>query len=99
VYDFLDQYVDDAEAEEMLEIFCNEQMPYFPFVTASGAVTELRRKKPFLILAILTVSCRHDLVRQSSMAKAIRELVSRKLLNHSEPSLDVLQGLMVYLAW
>jgi hypothetical protein len=83
----------------MLEIFRKEQMPYFPFVTASGTVTDLRRKKPFLLLAILTVSCRHDLVRQSSMAKAIREIVSRKLLNHSEPSLDALQMMMVYLAW
>ncbi|KIW70231.1 hypothetical protein, variant [Phialophora macrospora] len=85
----------------MLDVFRNELTPHFPFVVVSPWVTfsDLRASKPFFLLAVLMITCRHDIPRQGAIAKAMREVISQRLLIKNEQSLDLLQGMLFYLAW
>jgi len=99
---WIDQFItSDSEAEMMLQSFCSEMAPLFPFVVILPSMTfiELRDKKPFLLLAILMLGFRHDQVRQTAIAKKIREIISYNVLIKGEQSLDILQCLLVYLNW
>jgi hypothetical protein len=100
--DYVDQFVkSEDEAHLMLDVFRNELTPHFPFVVVSPWVTfsDLRARKPFFLLAVLMISCRHDIPRQGAIAKAIREIISQRMLIKNEQSLDMLQGMLFYLAW
>ncbi|EHY57189.1 Transcription factor opdL [Exophiala dermatitidis] len=98
----LEQHIkDETEAQLILDAFRNDMAPFFPFVVIPPAMTvdQLKRKNPFLLLSAMMVGCRHDKVRQMAMAKAFRELVSHRILVKGEQSLDLLQSLLVYIAW
>ncbi|KAL2428740.1 hypothetical protein ABEF95_006154 [Exophiala dermatitidis] len=92
---------DETEAQLILHAFRNDMAPFFPFVVIppTMSIDQLKRKSPFLSLSAIMVGCRHDKVRQMAMAKAFRELVSHRILVKGEQSLDLLQGLLVYIAW
>ena len=85
----------------MLEIFRNELTPHFPFIVISpwARYADLRTKTPFLLMAVMMTACRHDVPRQGAIAKAIREIISQRMLLKGEQSLDMLQGMLIYLAW
>lgn len=85
----------------MLDIFRDELTQHFPFVVVPPAANagEMKRKKPFLFLAIMMMACRHDVPRQGEVAKAIREIISQRILMKNEHTLDMLQGMLLYLAW
>lgn len=91
----------DEEGQLILNVFRDDMASYFPFVIVPPTTDakELRQKKPFLFMAVMTVGCGHDAVRQISMAKKHREVFSYNMLVKGELSLDLLQGLLVYLAW
>lgn len=92
---------DDREAALILDTFRNDLSPHFPFIVVSSAqtVTELRQFKPFLFMSIMTVGCRHDVTRQTALARKLRELIGHKTLLMGERSLDLLQAFLVLLAW
>ncbi|KAK9233890.1 hypothetical protein V1525DRAFT_414898 [Lipomyces kononenkoae] len=96
-----DIMLSDEEALLRLETFRTEMTPYFPFVNVPTefTVSELRQKKPFLLRAIVMVTCLEDANRQLAMAKNIRECISTSIVVKGEQSLDLLQGLLVCLAW
>ncbi|ETI19838.1 hypothetical protein G647_08852 [Cladophialophora carrionii CBS 160.54] len=99
---YVDQFLQsDDEAHLMLDIFRNELTPHFPFVVISPWVTssDVRARKPFFFLSVMMITCRHDIPRQGAIAKAIREIISQRMLIKSEQSLDMLQGMLFYLAW
>ncbi|OCT49937.1 putative trna processing endoribonuclease protein [Cladophialophora carrionii] len=99
---YIDQFLQsDDEAHLMLDIFRNELTPHFPFVVISPWVTssDVRARKPFFFLTVMMITCRHDIPRQGAIAKAIREILSQRMLIKSEQSLDMLQGMLFYLAW
>ena len=91
----------DNEAEMILHAFRSEMAPLFPFVVVPPSTTfaHLREEKPFLTLAILLVGCRHDSMRQTAIAKAMREIISHSMLIKGERDLDMLQSLLVYVNW
>ncbi|KAJ9260815.1 transcriptional regulator family: Fungal Specific TF [Paecilomyces variotii] len=91
----------DREAEMMLDHFRVNMMPHFPFVIipAEVSLNDLRREKPFLFTTVMMVGCRHDASRQVAIASKIREIISYSVLVKGEQSLDMLQGLLIYLAW
>lgn len=92
---------DDGEAQLILDVFRNEMAPYFPFVVIPATVSleDLKQNKPFLLLSVTMVGCRHNKARQSCMATAFGEILSQRVVVKGEPSLDLLQGLLVYIAW
>ncbi|OAP64274.1 hypothetical protein AYL99_00246 [Fonsecaea erecta] len=99
---YIDQFTKSTdEARLMLDVFRNEYMLHFPFVVIPQhmSVEELRAKKPFLLLVVMMVACRHDIPRQTAIGKAVKEIIGQKMMTHGEQSLDLLQGLLVFLAW
>ncbi|KIX07799.1 uncharacterized protein Z518_02453 [Rhinocladiella mackenziei CBS 650.93] len=91
----------DGEAELILETYRSYMAPYFPFVVIppNVDVNRFKEQKPVLFLTIAMVGCRHDRWQQSALGKRVREIISHKVLIKGEQSLDLLQGLLVYLAW
>ncbi len=85
----------------MLDVFRNELTQHFPFVVVPSElnVGDMKRDKPFLFLAIMMLTCRNDIPRQAAIAKAIREIISQRILLKNEHTLDILQGMLLYLAW
>ncbi|KAL2826447.1 hypothetical protein BDW59DRAFT_65165 [Aspergillus cavernicola] len=88
------------EAEMALYTFRTEMAPYFPFIVVHPhtTVSEMRRAKPFLFDAIAMVSCL-DADRQSEMAHMVSEHIGTLIITKGERNLDLLQGLLVCLAW
>lgn len=75
--------------------------PQFPFVVIPPEATSecLRKERPMLWKAILTTaSCLHP-SRQEAMGQELVEEFSTRLLLKAEKSLDLLQALLIYLAW
>lgn len=75
-------------------------MRYFPFVCIPADTTpiQLREQRPFLYLCIMAVSTT-SITHQRLMSQAIRKIGAREMVISSEKSLDLLQGMLVVIAW
>lgn len=73
----------------------------FPFVVvpANSTATDLHRTKPFLFKVILLVASFEFVESQTEMAKEVMEMLSNRMIIGNEKSLDLLQGLLIFLAW
>ena len=60
---------------------------------------EFSEKKPFLFLVIIMVACRRDQARQTAITRKLREIISYSVLVKGEQSLDLVQGLLLYVSW
>ncbi|KAL4778085.1 hypothetical protein BJX76DRAFT_344179 [Aspergillus varians] len=90
------------EAAALLDSFLQFMMPHFPFVVlpAQATAAELRKEKPFLFLAILSVSVIDDRALKRALDEEMKAAVAeRTVLANQPPSLESLQGLLVVLAW
>ncbi len=77
-------------------------MPHFPFVALPGRATvgELREQKPFLFLAILSVSVMDDRALKRALDDEVKAATAeRTVLLDKPPSLETVEGLLVVLAW
>lgn len=72
-----------------------------PFVVLQPHATaqQLLTKKPLLLHAIVTITHFHDLPRQQLMVKQLIRDISERVLINNEKSVDVLQGILVFVAW
>jgi hypothetical protein len=87
-------------AEKLLQEY-STHVPYFPFVVISqnDSLKSLRREKPFLLLSILATSSRCHKQLQDKLEMEVRKDLGQRVIVQGEKSLDLLQGLLVYLAW
>lgn len=85
----------------MLDLYRMEMMPLFPFVLIPPQITtaELLRDNPVLYMAIMAVACQDDLDVQLELAKMCRQEIGHKVWIQTEKSLDLVQGILVLLAW
>ncbi|KAF7525678.1 hypothetical protein PCG10_004669 [Penicillium crustosum] len=92
--------IDEAEGELFMKVFFEKIFPLFPFLVIPPHVTaeELRREKPFLYLNISMVACQNAL-RQREIVDAVQEHVAEHIVMRGERSLDLLQGLLLNVAW
>jgi hypothetical protein len=92
--------LDFGQAEQSVRFFQSKSSD-FPFVLVPSKMTldSLRREKPFLLLSILSFAAFSNEKLQLRLELELRESLSKRLIVHSEKSLDLLQGVMVYLAW
>lgn len=60
---------------------------------------ELKKQKPFLFDAIMLVAAKQRVASQREAGDKLLAYLSEHLLLRGEKSLDLLQGLLVYLAW
>jgi hypothetical protein len=58
-----------------------------------------RRERPFLLLALLALSSRKQAKLAEPLQSEFKNVISNKIVMEGERNLDLLQGLMVYLAW
>jgi hypothetical protein len=88
------------EAEKCLLKYHSKSPVYFPFVIIPNDWTSqsMMTEHPTLLLATLTTMCNSTRL-QKTLDSGFREVLSQRVLVHGEKSLDILQGLLVYLAW
>ena len=91
----------EDEAELLLDMFRRYMASQFPFVVIPSDMTAvaLRQKKPFLHLVIMMVSFQGEASRQLALGIKVKEYISNAIIMRSEKSLDLLQGLLVAMAW
>ncbi|KAK3375796.1 hypothetical protein B0T24DRAFT_549113 [Lasiosphaeria ovina] len=93
--------LDMDQAERLVHVFRSAMTPHFPFVVLHDAVTveQLRRERPCLCLAVLAVSAFHGFALQRQLSALFSQAIAARLVASELASLDVLQGLLVHLAW
>ncbi|KAJ5374565.1 hypothetical protein N7517_006571 [Penicillium concentricum] len=91
---------DETEGQLLMEVFSKKMLPLFPFLMIQSNVTaeELRREKPFLYLNISMVACQNAR-RQREIVDVVQAYVAEHIVIRGEHSLDLLQGLLVNVAW
>lgn len=73
---------------------------YFPFVTLPKDCSchNLLQQRPMLMFAVLTVASYDSVLLQLTLSREFRKVATVKVMN-GEKSLDLLQGLLVFIAW
>jgi hypothetical protein len=91
---------DEVEGQLLMEVFSKKMFPHFPFLMIPPHTTaeELRREKPFLYLNISMIACQNA-PRQREIVDAVQEYVAEHIVIKGEHSLDLLQGLLLNVAW
>ncbi|KAL2700369.1 hypothetical protein AAEP93_008892 [Penicillium crustosum] len=100
--DVIDQgLISIGAANMLLNEFRATLMPHCPFVIISAQTTAetLRRDKPFLLLTIFTAALHHNMPLQRKLEKQVKKVISDCMVFNSPVSFEILQGLLVHLAW
>lgn len=100
--DIIDRGLLNIEAaENYLESFKSILTPHFPFVVIphQASAVQLREEKPFLFLAIMASASYENILLQRSLGAEVRRAVASRIILNGEVSFDLLQGLLVFLAW
>jgi hypothetical protein len=91
-----------ASAASLLDSFRQHMLPIFPCIALppDATVPSLAHDKPFLLLAILAAAsgCR-SLQGHNLYDGEFRRVLGLKSVASGEVSLEILQGLLVYIAW
>lgn len=92
--------IPDTIAEEQLNTFRLAFLPFFPFIHIPNSMSalDIRLAKPFLWLVIMSLTTK-SVAQQLAMGVTIRQIVSQKVVAEHEKSLDLLLGIVSYLAW
>ena len=74
---------------------------YFPFVRLSDAWTaaSMAEDRPFLLLAAVVAASSKYCHLQDALIRKFKETLSQRVIMAGENDLDLLQGLLVHLAW
>lgn len=74
---------------------------YFPFVRLSNACTaaSMAKDRPFLLLAAVAAASSKYYHLQDALIRRFKESLSERVIMAGEKDLDLLQGLLVHLAW
>ncbi|OAT10927.1 hypothetical protein BDBG_17430 [Blastomyces gilchristii SLH14081] len=88
------------QADDRLNFFRSRMLPYFPFINLNPDITSgyLRQNRPFLFQAIHTVTTFSTRERLVQVEKLKRLLFTSALLK-VQSNIDLLLGLLTYLAW
>lgn len=91
----------EEDARRLLEGYRHELAPEYPFVVIPKEKTAqvLLREKPFLYKNVVVAASYADPKRQSELRKDILTDLCQSMIFQGEKSLDILQGLLVFIAW
>ncbi|OJD32505.1 uncharacterized protein BKCO1_37000139 [Diplodia corticola] len=89
------------QADVCINVFKTRMTPHFPFVVLPAHVSaaQLRHEKPFLFLAVLAAASFDEMPVQRQLGRLLKQAVSERILAAGGLTFEVLQGLLVYLAW
>lgn len=90
----------DVVLQHLLDIFRGMDY-YFPFVIipTSWTPASMAVDRPFLLLAAVTSAASRYHYLQQALIDELKEVLSRRVIMAGEKDLDLLQGLLVHLAW
>jgi hypothetical protein len=88
------------QADERLNFFRSRMLPSFPFIHLTPDITSgyLRRYRPFLFQAIQTVTI-FSTQERLAQSEDLKRLLFTSALIKVESNIDLLLGLLTYLAW
>ena len=88
------------QAEEYLNTFRPLMATYFPFILVPESTTayELRRDRPFLWLCIMSVAAKST-AQQKALGREVKITMGREIIAEGKNNLDLLLGLLVFVAW
>ncbi|KAJ5415116.1 hypothetical protein N7465_003811 [Penicillium sp. CMV-2018d] len=86
--------------EHLLDRF-RGMVSYFPFVRLSDTWTaaSMAEDRPFLLLAAVAAASSKYCHLQDALIRRFKEFLSQRVIIAGEKDLDLLQGLLVHLAW
>ena len=89
------------EAEMMLLEFKTNMTQQFPFVVIPSDNTSqhLHHERPLIWKAIVVAASHENSSRQLALGDELMEDLTTRLLFKAEKSLDLLQALLVFIAW
>ncbi|EDN91134.1 hypothetical protein SS1G_00537 [Sclerotinia sclerotiorum 1980 UF-70] len=92
--------VSTRQAEEALREFASRASA-FPFILLPPhtSLETLRHERPVLLLAVLTSTGENNLPVHHVLEKELRETISNRIIMHGEKNIDLLQGILLHLAW
>ncbi|KAL5591671.1 hypothetical protein FOVSG1_010560 [Fusarium oxysporum f. sp. vasinfectum] len=90
-----------TEAQILLDNYRTKAVQHFPFVPISSGTTvaSLRADKSFLFMCIMATMKSDNCTIQRQIGEEIRNQAHQRVLMQSESTLEILQGLLIYLAW
>jgi hypothetical protein len=89
-----------SEVELLIREF-KRGLKWFPFVVISNEMNaqQMSFEKPTLLLAVITVTSYGNINLQRKLESALlQQIANRAIINHQK-SLDLIQGILIYLAW
>lgn len=93
--------LDTHHSQHLLRIFRSRMTSRFPFVVIPDSVTalDLHRERPCIYLAIMAISAFEDFILQRKLSNLFNRVIADKMVRGKTLSIDVLQGLLLQLAW
>jgi hypothetical protein len=90
-----------ADAEDILHLYRVSYSPLFPFVPVpqSSSAYDLYVKKPLLFRTIMGVTAPQSVSIQKAMALWFREYIAEHVVVKQEKSLEMLQAILICIAW
>ncbi|KAI1766320.1 hypothetical protein GGR53DRAFT_487022 [Hypoxylon sp. FL1150] len=88
------------QAEEYFARFRASMLRFFPVYHLPDMTTssQLREERPFLWLCVMCVAC-SSTSQQLALGDSIKGIVSREIVYKGEKNIDLLLGLLTFLAW
>ncbi|KAJ5752226.1 RTA1-domain-containing protein [Penicillium odoratum] len=88
-------------ANVLLKVYQTTLTHYCPFVIIPPQVNaqQLRREKPLLFLAIINAALYENLFLQRKLEMESKKAISECIIGSGKISFEVLQGLLVHIAW
>ncbi|KAI9737968.1 MAG: hypothetical protein M1834_009338 [Cirrosporium novae-zelandiae] len=99
--DVIQKGIINFESANLLLQMFHLESTNFPFILLppNTSLQSLRIEKPFLLLSILAMASQDKPNLHALLESELRRVLGTKVIVKGEKSLDLLQGLMVYLAW
>lgn len=94
-------FVPSQSDESLLSIYMNQLSPQFPFVVLPPGTTaeQLHETRPFLMKVIKMVASVRHLISMREQGRAVYKHICDAMLMRSERSLDLLQGILLFLGF
>ncbi|PYH86503.1 hypothetical protein BO82DRAFT_325667 [Aspergillus uvarum CBS 121591] len=89
------------QAEECLAAFLTQKLPYLPFIDFPSGTTarRLQRERPFTWLCVMAVAAK-SAKQRSALCDRVKEIVAQKaVLDYGGRDLDLLLGILIFIAW
>ncbi|EFQ25228.1 uncharacterized protein GLRG_00372 [Colletotrichum graminicola M1.001] len=97
---YINEVSSSINDEDVLSHFKKAHHPHLPFLSlpSDSPPSSLRQERPFLWLCLVAVSESHTLP-QAAFNDKVRRIVAQRMVLNLERNLELLQGLLVCIAW